>query len=73
MQNNRRNQANLCMKSCVFTNMYFGPPVTGKGQKAYAEVGRAVFYFRRSIKSTTEYYLYSVVSLLAELGGKNKI
>ena len=49
--------------------MYFGPPVTGDAQKKLSHVGRAVFYFRRAIKSTTEYYLYELVSLLAEIGG----
>ena len=24
-QDNRRNQHNICMLPCVFTNMYFGP------------------------------------------------
>lgn len=26
-QGNRRNQNNICDQPCVFTNMYFGPPV----------------------------------------------
>ena len=26
-QSNRRNQNNICDQPCVFTNMYFGPPV----------------------------------------------
>ena len=26
-QSNRRNQNNICEQPCVFTNMYFGPPV----------------------------------------------
>ena len=28
-QQNRRNQNNICPNPCTFTNMYFGPPVTG--------------------------------------------
>ena len=29
-QGNRRNQNNICDQPCVFTNMYFGPPVKVK-------------------------------------------
>ena len=32
-QGNRRNQKNVCPNSCRFTNMYFGPPVTGVNNK----------------------------------------
>ena len=47
-QSNRRNQHNLCPEPCVFTNLYFGPPVTGLPQRpATAEL---VLYFRKSIK-----------------------
>jgi len=28
-QKNRRNQFDICPNECIFTNMYFGPPVTG--------------------------------------------
>lgn len=48
-QSNRRNQHNLCPEPCVFTNLYFGPPViTDLPQRpATAEL---VLYFRKSIK-----------------------
>ena len=68
-QANRRNQEYICPKSCKFTNMYFGPPVTGKNDPVRAEYGWAVFYFRRDIKTTTEYVLYTLLSLAAEIGG----
>ena len=68
-QNNRRNQHDVCPMSCRFTNMYFGPPVTGRQNVEVQNVARGIFYFRRDIKTTTEYYLYSVLSMLAEIGG----
>ena len=68
-QQNRRNQKDICPNSCLFTNMYFGPPVTGKNNKAKEDVAWGVFYFRRDIKVTKEYFLYSLLSLAAEIGG----
>lgn len=68
-QANRRNQQNICPNSCLFTNMYFGPPVTGLANEEESDIGRAIFYFRRDIKTTTEYFLYSPLSMLAEIGG----
>ncbi|XP_059098535.1 uncharacterized protein LOC131892719 [Tigriopus californicus] len=68
-QANRRNQKNICPNSCLFTNMYFGPPVTGMANEEESNIGRAIFYFRRDIKTTTEYFLYSPLSMLAEIGG----
>ncbi len=62
-------QNNVCPNSCLFTNMYLGPPVTGVLNEDARDSARAVFYFRRDIKVTTEYYLYSVLSMLAEIGG----
>ena len=51
---NRRNQHNVCKSPCVFTNMYFGPPVTGPFQQFKVEddqqYGQLVLYFRKSIK-----------------------
>ena len=49
--------------------MYFGPPVTGDNDPDRADSARAVFYFRRDIKTTNEYILYTVLSMLAEIGG----
>ena len=49
--------------------MYFGPPVTGDQNPEVADVARAIFYFRRDVKTTTEYYLYSPLSMVAEIGG----
>ena len=68
-QKNRRNQNDICPNSCLFTNMYFGPPVTGFNNAEDSEVGIAIFYFRRDIKTTTEYFLYSILSMVAEIGG----
>ena len=68
-QKNRRNQNDICPKSCKFTNMYFGPPVTGLQNEDEQNVARAIFYFRRDIKTTTEYFLYSILSMIAEIGG----
>jgi hypothetical protein len=68
-QQHRRNQEDICKRSCLFTNMYFGPPVTGFQNNETSHVGRAIFYFRRDIKATTEYYLYSLLSMVAEIGG----
>ena len=67
-QKNRRNQNDICPKSCKFTNMYFGPPVSGLRNEGERNVARAVFYFRRDIKTTTEYFLYSILSMIAEIG-----
>ena len=68
-QKNRRNQKDICPNSCLFTNMYFGPPVTGFTNAEDSDEAHAIFYFRRDIKTTSEYYLYSLLSMLAEIGG----
>ena len=49
--------------------MYFGPPVTGINGAERKDFAWGVFYFRRDVKTTTEYLLYSVLSMLAEIGG----
>ena len=56
-QDNRRNQNNLCQPPCVFTNMYFGPPVTGAAKNDF---GVLILYFRKSIKVRVEVpsYIY---------------
>jgi len=59
----------ICPNSCLFTNMYFGPPVTGINGAERSDYAWGVFYFRRDIKTTTEYLLYSLLSMLAEIGG----
>ena len=51
-ESNRRNQENICQNSCLFTNMYFGPPVTGINDEDKKNLAWAVFYFRRDIKTT---------------------
>ena len=68
-QQNRRNQKDICPNSCLFTNMYFGPPVTGQNNEERSKFAWGVFYFRRDIKVTTEYFLYSLLSMAAEIGG----
>ena len=49
--------------------MYFGPPVTGVNGVEREKYAWGVFYFRRDIKTTTEYLLYTLLSMLAEIGG----
>ena len=49
--------------------MYFGPPVTGINGAERKEYAWGIFYFRRDVKTTTEYLLYSILSMLAEIGG----
>ncbi len=66
-QKNRRNQRDICPRSCRFTNTYLGSLVTGDYDEA--DVARAVFYFRREVKVTIEYVLYTWLSMLAEIGG----
>ncbi len=41
----------------------------GRRNADLSDTARAVFYFRRDVKTTSEYYLYSVLSMLAEIGG----
>ena len=67
-QQNRRNQEYICPKSCLFTNMYFGPPVTGINDPVREQYAWGVFYFRRDIKTTNEYVLYTILSMAAEIG-----
>ena len=78
-QGNRRNQHLICHSPCTFTNMYFGPPVTGP----YLTWGQLVLYFRKSIKVlyqsmnlmfkicgeqvTTEFRRYTLLSMVAEI------
>ena len=33
------------------------------------QFGRLIFFLRRDVKRTTEYFLYSPVSMVAEIGG----
>ena len=65
-QGNRRNQHNICSNPCTFTNMYFGPPVTGNNNNT--SQGQLILYFRKSIKVTTEFQRYTALSLIAEIG-----
>ena len=65
-QGNRRNQHNVCSSPCTFTNMYFGPPVTGDTNTTAR--GQLILYFRKSIKVTTEFQRYTALSLIAEIG-----
>lgn len=64
-QKNRRNQDDICLTPCHFSNMYFSPQVTGDYKEG---LGWAVFYFRRDVKTTREYYLYSFSTMAAEIG-----
>lgn len=66
-QENRRNQKDLCKTPCTFTNMFFSPPANGDSAHQ-AGHGWAVLYFRRDIKISAEYFLYSNLSMWAEIG-----
>ncbi len=66
---NRRNQEGLCPNSCLFTNMYFGPPVYIPNDPDQLQVAKAQLFFPRDIKVTEEYFRYNVFSMLAEIGG----
>ena len=68
-QQNRRNQMDICPNSCLFTNMYLGPPARGDMLTGKDHFGFGVFYFRKDIKRTTEYQLYNELSMFAEIGG----
>ena len=65
-QKHRRNQKDICPRPCHFTNMYFSPQVTG--DTGVPDRAEAYFYFRRDIKTTREYFLYSLLSMAAEIG-----
>jgi hypothetical protein len=49
--------------------MYFGPPVSGVNGPEMSQFGFGVLYFRRDIKTTNEYILYTLLSMIAEIGG----
>jgi len=49
-QGNRRNQFYICTPSCIFTNMYFGPPVKETQEDTSPDVAQAIFYFKKDIK-----------------------
>ena len=68
-QENRRNQKDICPNSCLNTNVFFGPLVSGRNEKDKANLTEAVFYFRKDVKSTYEYFIFSMPMLFAEMGG----
>jgi len=68
-QENRRNQKNVCPNTCLSTNVFFGPLVTGRNEKDKANLTTAVFYFRKDVKSTYEYFIFTMPILFAEMGG----
>ena len=65
-QENRRNQNGICPNSCNFTDVNLNPPIVENRQKSTAET---VFYFKRDIKTSNEYFLYTELSMIAEIGG----
>ncbi len=62
-------QNDLCPSSCLLTDMYFGPVTRGRQNEERSDIGWAIFYFRRDVKSSAEYYVYSLLSMVAEIGG----
>ena len=70
-QNNRRNQNNICGNPCQFTNVYFGPPVEELivHEESNDYKASLIIYFRREVKITSEYFLISIISMIAEIGG----
>ena len=65
-QENRRNQNGICPNSCNFTDVNLNPPIVENSQKSTAET---VFYFKRDIKTSNEYFIYTELSMIAEIGG----
>ena len=65
---NWRNQNNICPRSCLFTNIFLERD-SGREFPGLDNLGQAKIIFRKYIKHTREYYLYSLLSLLAEIGG----
>ena len=65
-QENRRNQNEICPNSCNFTDVNLNPPIVENRQKSTAET---VFYFKRDIKTSNEYFIYTELSMIAEIGG----
>ncbi len=63
---NRRNQLNICLRSCIFTDVNLGPPVKESGNSGESKI---VLYFRKDVKTVTEYLLYDEMSMFAEIGG----
>ena len=57
--------------------MYFSPTVRGNSSIGIISsssdspfpVGEVILYFRRDVKISVEYYLYSPLSMMAEIGG----
>ncbi len=65
-QENRRNQDYICLNSCRFSNVYLGPPILeSSGNESLSQ---AIFYFKRDIKLTEEFEIYSLFSLAADIG-----
>jgi hypothetical protein len=69
---NRFNQKGICNKNCLFTNVIFGPMLTKplhdyRGK--WVNGSEVKLMFASEIKKTSEYLLYSGLSMLAETGG----
>ena len=64
-QANRRNNQHICPKSCSNTNVYLSSTITGEHHEK--DIGILVVYFRRDIKVISEYLLYSLMSMIAEI------
>ena len=63
---NRRNQNDICPNSCNFTDVNLSPPIVENHQDSIAGI---VFYFKQDIKTSHEYYIYTELSMIAEIGG----
>lgn len=62
------NQNGICKKKCMFTNVLLGPLVTLPNRNG-PNSSEVSLIFRSEIKKTSEYLLYSDLSMLAETGG----
>ena len=63
---NRRNQNNICSNSCNFTDVNLNPPIIENRQNLIA---KTAFYFKRDIKTSNEYFIYTQLHMIAEIGG----
>lgn len=67
-KDNRRNQNSNCPNSCTFTDVNLGPPII-ENYVTQPRQASAVFYFRKDVKTSTEYLIYTQLSMIAEIGG----
>jgi hypothetical protein len=65
---NFQNQKGICPKGCVFTNVLLGPAIIVPLPKSNGTYSEVVFYLNGNVKTTSEFLLYSGLSMVAEVG-----